>query len=281
MPGHDAPPQTLVQPPEPPAAVPDPGEPAARDRRHALPLPLCWQLFGELRRRMPPPHPEILFSIFEEAMFRTVAQDHFDRSGDEAPVAWVGTTRTDARGRVRTRMRAIPPARGVAHAVERWVRTWRANRIEWIDAAHEAVGDAGMTPLRVEAFAVLRGAARSRHVSAAVRSDLEAALADASPVLSAFPLALRAGRALDLRRIRILSTRFDVCVATALLAETEPICEGAGLATPYLCAEARIAASRLRRLVEGGPARRRAAVSRGTARGEAPPGAHDGSEARG
>lgn len=226
---------------------------SARDRRHALPIPLCWPLFGALRRRFPPPVSETLSSIFEEALLRTVMWKRFDPVGSGEGPSYEGTTTIDAQGRVRTRTREVRPPmeRGIVRAVESWVRTYATLRREWIDVAYEAVGDAGFTPLRVEALASARSSMHLPRVSPAVRNDLETALADVGPVLAGFPLAQRCGREPDLQRMRILSTRLDFCIAAALLAEVEGEHEAASFATPYLCAEARIAASRLRRMVEG------------------------------
>jgi hypothetical protein len=213
------------------------------DLRHALPLPVTFDLLGELRRRMPLPVAETLFSIFDELICRTVLHD------------------------------AGEPDGSLARRVEGWVRLYARLRREWVDMAHEAVGDEGMTPLRVVALAHARAGALRSRVSEGTRRDLEAALGDAGRALSAFAVLQRTGPTPDLARLRVLSTRFDLCVATALLAETDPLFVGASLASPLLCAEARVAATRIRDLVEPGRAAGRApgrATARATRRPRAP-----------
>jgi hypothetical protein len=118
--------------------------------------------------------------------------------------------------------------------------------------AHDAVGCAGITPLRVEALALARGAAVRERWDRAVRADLETALGDAGRVLSGYGLFVRGRPSLDHRRLRRLSTRFDFCVAAALVAETEIGLAGLRAATPLLCAQARLAIAELRHMVDSG-----------------------------
>lgn len=212
-----------------------------RDARMALPMPLTFDLFGELGRRVPVPLAMTLFSIFDETVCRTVLAD------------------------------SCRPMADVNACVERWIRTYGKLRREWIAVAHEAVGDAGLTPLRVEALALARAVSLRSRVSEGAQRDLGLALGEIGPCLSAFAAARRAGRALDLEFLRKQSTRFDLCVAAALLCESELLFTRASFATPVLCAEARIAASRLREAIVPAAVAEPAGAggARGTARGGA------------
>lgn len=208
------------------------------DRLHDLPLPVTWDLLGDLRRRVPLPLSGTLLAIHEETLFRTMLHE------------------------------SLPDDGRPQDAVERWIRTFGKLRREWLDVAHEAVGDAGITPLRVEAIATTRTAVlRLRHGSAA-RADLIAALAETGPILSGWSAAVRSGRALDGPAMRRASTRFDYCVVASLLAESGALCAGLTLATPILCSEARIAAVQLRALIGAQsvePRRRTPPAAAGTA----------------
>jgi len=188
-------------------------------RLHDLPMPITWDLFGSLRRHVPPPLSDTLFSIFDLAVCRTMLHEELPEDGR--------------------------PQR----AVERWIRGFAPCRREWLEVAHEAVGDAGLTPLRVEALALARGMALRVRWDTATRTDIEFVLGEEGRILSEYGVAVRQGRPLDHRRLRILSTRLDYCVTAALLAETDGCFGGLRTATPLLCAEARIAAAELRRIV--------------------------------
>lgn len=190
------------------------------DRLHAVPLPITWELLGALRRQVPPPLADTLSSIFDEAVSRTMLHA---RPLDEPD-----------------------PDR----ALGRLIRTYSSLRREWLDVAHEAVGDEGITPLRVEALAIARGAVARFRPGAPARDDLESALGDVGPILSRFGAAARVGRSLDKAALRGLATRFDWCVTASLLGETSRSFCALSVVTPLLCAEARTAAAEMRRLID-------------------------------
>lgn len=192
----------------------------APDRLHAVPLPITWDLLGGLRRRLPPPLADTLSSIFDETVSRTILHARRTDGPDEGP------------------------------PLGRLIRNFAPLRREWLDVAREAVGDAGITPLRVEALALARGVVARIRPDAPARDDLEWALGDMGPILSQFGVAVRHGRRLDLSALRGLATRFDWCVTAALLAETDGSFAGLSRLAPLLGAEARSAASSMRQLID-------------------------------
>jgi hypothetical protein len=205
------------------------------DRLHELPLPVTWELLGTMRRTVPPPLCDTLASIYDETVCRTVL------------------------------CQALPLDGRPQRAVETWIRQFAPLRREWLEVAHEGVGDAGITPLRVEAIGVVRSALHRLRTVSPVRRDLEFALAAAGPILSAYAAARRARRPLDGVVLRRLSTRFDYCVMAALYGEMRAFGDELVFACPLLCSEARIAAAKLLRSIEApaAPGRRAAAAGAG------------------
>lgn len=202
---------------------------------HDLPIPVTWDLFGSLRRQVPPPLAMTLASIFDEAVCRTM----LDAALLDDVVVVDGRT-------------GEPTAPGcAARGFERRFREFAGLRREWVGVAHEAVGDTGMTRLRVEALALARCAAAETKFDAATRTDVECVLADLGPILSAYGLVVREGRVLDHARLRVLSSRIDYCVAALLVAHTDASFGLLRRTSPLLGAEARIAVARLRTEITG------------------------------
>ncbi|MCE9634774.1 MAG: hypothetical protein K8T90_03625 [Planctomycetes bacterium] len=202
---------------------------------HDLPVPVTWDLFGALRRQVQPPLAMTLVSIFDEAVCRTMLDD----------VLLQDVIAMDALSP------AAPLDGRAARGFERRFREFAQLRREWIGVAHEAVGDTGMTRLRVEALALARAAAFDTPFDAATRADVESVLADLGPILSAYGLAGRTGHVLDHTRLRILSSRIDYCLAALLLAHSDASFGALRRCSQLLCAEARVAVTRLRSEIAG------------------------------